>query len=133
MRESCEILCWKWIQRNRDCSTDLLPNMYDSKKLKEFGLSFYCFSEITNGDLNDLVKWIITHVPACGIWSIQTLFKVNGMILQRERFRYLDKRMYLLCWPLGLETYVVLFIISNIMLQAQNALWYIDGYYKLIR
>ena len=54
-------------------------------KLKEFGIEFNRFSDITNQNLDDLVKDIVTRLPACGIQSIQTLLKVNGVILQRER------------------------------------------------
>ena len=100
------------------------------RRLKEFGIEFNQFSEITNQDLDDLVKEIITRLPACSIRSIQTLLKVNGVILQRERVRESIHRVD----PLGLETrlcstrYHQQYNVAN-----PNALWHIDGYHKLIR
>ena len=99
-------------------------------KLKEFGIKFNRFNDITNEDLDDLVKEIVTNLPACGIRSIQTLLKVNGVILQRERIRESIHRVD----PLGLETRL-----SRTLHRRQynvaspNALWHIDGYHKLIR
>ena len=36
-------------------------------KLKEFGIELNRFSDITNQNLDDLVKNIVTHLAACGI------------------------------------------------------------------
>ena len=50
--------------------------------------------------MHDLVNEIVTLLPACGIRSIQTLLKVNGEILQRERV----KESIHCVDPLGFET-----------------------------
>ena len=100
------------------------------RKLREFGTEFNCFSEITNGDLDDLVKGIVTRLPACGKRSIHTLYKVNGMILQRERVRESIRRVDLL----GLETRLRSTLHhQQYNIASPNALWHIDGYHKLIR
>ena len=89
------------------CSTGMIQ-----RKVKEFGIEFNRFSVLTNQDLDDLVKEIVTRLLACGIQSIQALLEVNGMILQRESVResicHVD--------PLGLEAR--LYIVYNITLQA---------------
>ena len=100
------------------------------RKLKEFGIEFNRFSEITNQDLDDLVKEIVTRLPACGTRSIQTLLKVNGVILQRERVRESIRRVD----PLGLETRLHSTLHRwQYNVASPNALWHIDGYHKLIR
>ena len=99
-------------------------------KLKEFGIKFNRFNDITNEDLDDLVKEIVTRLPACGIRSIQTLLKVNGVILQRERVRESIHRVD----PLGLETRLRRTLHhQQYNVASPNALWHIDGYHKLIR
>ena len=83
------------------CSTRTIQ-----RKLKEFGIEFNRFSEITNQDLDDLVKEIVIRLPACGTRSIQTR-------LETRLHRTLHRRQYNVASP--------------------NALWHIDGYHKLIR
>lgn len=69
---------------------------------------------------------LVVCLPDCGIRSVQSMLKVNGIILQRERVRQflhhvdptekqrrLHRRQYRVSSP--------------------NALWHIDGYHKLIR
>ena len=107
------------------CSTRTIQ-----RKLKEFGIEFNRFSEITNQDLDDLVKEIVTRLPACGIRSIQTLLKVNGVILQRERLR---ESIHCVD-PLGLETRLHRTLHrQQYNVASPSALWHTDGYHKLIR
>ena len=106
------------------------PTRMIQRKLGEFGIEFNCFSEITNGDLDDLVKGIVMRLPACGKRSIQTLLKVNGMILQRERVRESIRCVD----PLGLETRLRSTLHhQQYNIASPNALWHTDGYHKLIR
>ena len=61
---------------------------------------------------------------------IQTLLKVNGVILQRERVRESIHRVD----PLGLETRLRRTLHRRQHnVASPNALWHIDGYHKLIR
>ena len=106
------------------------PTCMIQRKLRKFGTEFNCFSEITNGDLDDLVKGIVTRLPACGKQSIQTLLKVNSMILQRERVRESICHVDLL----GLETRLQSTLHhQQYNIVSPNTLWHIYGYHKLIR
>ena len=80
--------------------------------------------------MDDLVKEIVTRLPACGIRSIQTLLEVNGVILQRKRVRESIRCVD----PLGLETRLHSTLhCRQYNVASTNALWHIDGYHKLIR
>lgn len=80
--------------------------------------------------LDELVNDITQRLPSCGIRSIQSMLKADGVVLQRERVRESIHRVD----PLGLETRLRRSLRRRqYNVSTPNALWYIDGYHKLIR
>ena len=55
--------------------------------MSDVGLYASCFSEINNSQLDEVVGEIAARLPMCGIRTIQSMPKADGIILQRERVR----------------------------------------------
>ena len=103
---------------------------YYSEENEGFGIGSNRFNEITDAHLDELVSEIVARLPNCGIRSVQSTLRVDGIILQRERVRESLRRVD----PLGVETRLRTALCrSQYSVPSHNALWHIDGCHKLIR
>ena len=88
-----------------------------------------CFSEINNSQLDEVVSEIEARLPMCGVRTIQSMLKADGIILQIERAREALHHVD----PLELkEGYRELFTCRHYSVPSPNSFWHIDGYHKLI-
>ena len=100
------------------------------RKMRDFGIDSNRFSDIGDLHLDELVSEIVTRLPSCGVRSVQSMLRVNGVILQRERVR-----ASLHCVdPAGMEIRLRRTLHRRqYSVTSPNALWHIDGYHKMIR
>lgn len=107
------------------CSTRTIQ-----RRLRDFGIEPNRFSDITDAQLDEAVNEIVACLPACGIRSVQSRLRADGVLLQRERVRESLHRVD----PVGLETRLRRSLHRRqYCVPTPNALWHIDGYHKLIR
>ena len=100
------------------------------RRMSDVGLCASCFSEINNSQLDEVVGEIAARLPMCGIRTIQSMLKADGIILQRERVREALHRVD----PSGIEGRLQRALHRrHYSVPSPNSLWHIDGYHKLIR
>ena len=95
------------------------------RKMRDFGIDSNRFSDIGDLHLDELVSEIVTRLPSCGVRSVQSMLRVNGVILQRERVRASLHRVD----PAGMEIRLRRTLHRRqYSVTSPNALWHIDGY-----
>lgn len=103
------------------------------RRLSEHGISLHKrFSDISDRELDEHVKNIVTSFPNIGYRSVKGHLSSANHVVQEARVRDSMRRVDLegvLCRQMTLKpalrrTYSV---------PASNSLWHIDGYHKLIR
>ena len=100
------------------------------RKMRDFGIDSNRFSDIGDLHLDELVSEIVTRLPSCGVRSVQSMLRVNGVILQRERVRASLHRVD----PAGMEIRLRRTLHRRqYSVTSPNVLWHIDGYHKMIR
>ena len=101
-----------------------------SRRLKEFGIEYNVYTDINDGQLDEIVGEIAARLPCCGIRSMQSMLRANGITLQRERVRDSLHRVD----PVGmLDRLQSRLHRRQYSVPNPNSLWHIDGYMKLIR
>lgn len=100
------------------------------RRMRNFGINANRFNEITDSCLDELVSEIVARLPTCGIRSVQSNLRANGIIVQRERVRESLHRVD----PIGIEMRQRMALHRRqYNVPSPNALWHIDGNHKLIR
>ena len=98
--------------------------------MRDYGIDPNRFSDISDSQLDEVVGELALRLPACGIGSIQSMLKANGIVMQRERVRLSLHHVD----PTGMETRLRTRLNRRqYLVSSPNALWHIDGYHKLIR
>ena len=107
------------------CSTRTIQ-----RRMRDYGIDPNHFSDISDSHLDEVVGELLVCLPDCGIRSVQSILKANGIILQRERVRQSLHRVD----PTGMQTRLRRRLHRRqYPVSSPNALWHIDGYHKLIR
>ena len=107
------------------CSTRTIQ-----RRMREFGIDSNRFNDLSDAHLDELVSEVVARLPNCGIRSVQSTLRVDGIILQRERVRESLHRVD----PLGVEMRLRTALRRRqYNVPGPNALWHIDGCHKLIR
>ena len=107
------------------CSTRTIQ-----RRMRDYGIDPNHFSDISDSHLDEVVGELAVRLPDCGIRSVQSMLKANGVILQRERVRQSLHRVD----PTGMQTRLRRRLRRRqYQVSSPNALWHIDGYHKLIR
>ena len=69
------------------------------RRMAEFDIVHNRYSDITDIQLDEMVGSIASRLPSCGIRSVQSMLRVDGVNLQRDRVRESLFRVD----PLGLQ------------------------------
>ena len=69
------------------------------RRLKEFNIEYNVYTNINDSHLDVTVSDIASCLPCCGIRSVQSMLRANGIVLQRERVRESLHRVD----PVGME------------------------------
>ena len=64
------------------CSTRTIQ-----RRMSDFGMDSNRFYEISDAHLDERMGEIVARLPNCGIRSIQSNLRADGVVLQRERVR----------------------------------------------
>ena len=100
------------------------------RRLKEFDIEHNVYTGIDDSRLDAMVSDIAARLPCCGIRSIQSMLRANGIVLQRERVRESLYRVD----PVGMQDRLRYRLHRRqYNVPHPNSLWHIDGYHKLIR
>ena len=100
------------------------------RRLKEFGIEHNVYTAIDDSRLDAMVSDIAARLPCCGIRSMQSMLRTNGIVLQRERVRESLCRVD----PVGMQDRLRYRLHRRqYNVPHPNSLWHIDGYHKLIR
>lgn len=100
------------------------------RRLKEMNVSTSRYSDISEEDLDHLIRGLQQEFPNCGQVMINSLLQQRGIFLQRYRIREsiirVDPLRSALRWQqvVARRTYSV---------PGANSLWHIDGHHSLIR
>lgn len=106
-----------------------------SKRTVERRLSFYqlstrSFSNISDVDLDDIVRTISNAFPRCGEKITDGRLRSQGILVPRERVRNALKRVD----PIGCQLRKKIVLHRRMYnVTSPNALWHLDGHHKLIR
>ena len=100
------------------------------RRIHEYEISVHYFSNISDNVLDDFVQSMCTLHRRSGEKSIEGKLRSIGLKIQRERIRESLHRVD----PSGIESHIrgVLHRRQDCV-ESPNALWHVDGYYKLIR
>ena len=100
------------------------------RRLKEFNIEYNVYTDISDSQLDSMVSDIVSRLPCCGIRSMQSMLRANGIVLQRERVRESLHRVD----PVGMQDRLRSRLHRRqYNVPNPNSLWHIDGYHKLIR
>ena len=100
------------------------------RRLKEVGVSVQKYSDISDDELDGIVKQIQQEYPNCGQQLIQGFLRDKGVHVQRHRLRdsvrRTDNLRRYVRWHdvISRRTYSV---------KRSNSLWHIDGHHSLVR
>lgn len=107
------------------CSTRTIQ-----RRVRDFEISSNRYSDISDLELDDIIKEMAIRWPTCGIRSIKSMLQANGLILQRSRVQQSLHRVD----PVGIENRLRRSLHRReYSVPSPNALWHIDGNHKLIR
>lgn len=91
------------------------------RRMRSLGIEPNRYTSISDVELDGLVSGIVARLPTCGICSVQSMLRAEGVTVQRQRISESLRRVD----PVGTlhrRTYHV---------HTPNALWLIDGNHKL--
>ena len=98
------------------------------RRLKEFNIEYNVYTDISDSQLDSMVSDIVSRLPCCGIRSMQSMLRANGIVLQRERVRESLHRVD----PVGMQDRLRSRLHRRqYNVPNPNSLWHIDGYHKL--
>ena len=107
------------------CSTRTIE-----RRLLELGMRSCDYSSLSNAELDELVRCIVSLHPQCGEKTVTGQLRSQGYRVQRERIRESIRRID----PTGVESRARSVLHRRVYhVQSPNSLWHCDGYHKLIR
>lgn len=94
------------------------------RRLKEYNIDYNVYTDISDVQLDEIVSDIAARLPCCGIRSMQSMLRVNGIVLQRERVRESLHRID----PVGIQDRLRARLHRRqYSVPNPNSLWHIDG------